>query len=72
MAGVSPRAPSRPPDAPTSASRWSTSAGVSSPSQPMPKIAPSTAGAWGLRASRAAAARSSASQSGLARPGSSP
>ena len=66
---VSPRTPASPPARATSATRSSTSSGVSSPSQPIPN----TAGQHGQPASccrRAPAAIITASQSGLARPGS--
>src|SRR3954449_4221803 len=67
--GVRPHAPSHPPAAATSAKRARTSSGVSSPSQPVPKT-PRTTGT--RRASPGAAASTTASHSGLPRPGSSP
>src|SRR3954453_7001803 len=63
-------APSAPPAPATSSSRAETSSGRSSPSQPAPKTAPITVRPEA--ASAGAAARTSASASGLASPGSSP
>ena len=65
--GVRPHAPSSPPAAATSAMRSRTSGTVSSPSQPGPKTTPTQ----GSSRKREAASRI-ASQSGLARPASSP
>ena len=68
--GPGPHVPRCPPASVTSATRSSTSAGVSSPSQPAPKTASSAA--TPASCSAGAAARQTASASGLASPASSP